>query len=57
MHAVGLGNIAWGALVLMGFALAMSRRSLHLSVILCFLALVFLGILVNLPQPSRRGVG
>jgi len=26
MHAVGLGNIAWGALVLMGFALAMSRR-------------------------------
>ena len=44
MHQVGLGNIAWGALVLMGFALAMSRRSLHLSVILCFLALVFLGL-------------
>ena len=44
MHQVGIGNIAWGALVLMGFALAMSRRSLHLSAILCFLALVFLGL-------------
>jgi hypothetical protein len=44
MHQAGIGNIAWAALVLMGFALAMSRRSLHLSVILCFLALAFLGL-------------
>jgi hypothetical protein len=44
MHTIGLGNVAWGALVAMAFALAMSRRSLHLSVFLCFLALVFLAL-------------
>jgi hypothetical protein len=35
----GLGGIGFGALVLMAFALAMSRRSLGISTFLCFCAL------------------
>lgn len=43
MNWEGLGPLALAALVLMGFALAMSRRSLGIAVVLCLLALVFLG--------------
>ena len=39
----GLAPVALGALVLMGFALAMSRRSLGIGVALCLLALAILG--------------
>jgi hypothetical protein len=35
-------NMAMGALVLIAFALAMSRRSLAISAGLCFLALAFM---------------
>jgi hypothetical protein len=37
-----VSKIALAGLVLMGFALAMSRRSLGISTALCFLALGFL---------------
>jgi hypothetical protein len=40
---MSLGRILLAALVLMGFALAMSRRSLPIAAVLCFVALVFLG--------------
>jgi hypothetical protein len=43
MAGVSVGSLILGALVLVAFALAMSRRSLGLSAILCFLALGFLG--------------
>jgi ABC-type cobalamin transport system permease subunit len=46
MASVSVGSLILGALVLTAFALAMSRRSLGLSALLCFLALGFLGYAV-----------
>jgi hypothetical protein len=41
-----ISGLILGALVLMGFALAMSRRHLGIAAALCFLALGFLAVAV-----------
>ncbi len=48
---VSVTNLAMAALILMGMALAFSRRHLHISFALCFLALGFLAVafFVRLP--------
>ena len=46
MRLFSISGLILGALVLMGAALAMSRRSLNISAALCFLALAFLAVAV-----------
>jgi hypothetical protein len=44
MRAPGIFSLSMAALVLISFALAMSRRNLAISAVLCFLALFFIAI-------------